>query len=249
VGGLAGGGGQAQVVAEQRAAGPLVVRTVTLRIVAANFQAVRPAIDRTLGTVSGFIGQIEASDTGDATRSIRATVRVPASRLDEAVAALRSLGRVIHESQRADDVTEQVVDLDVRIANARISEKRLADLIQNRTGRVSDVLEAEREMARVRTELERLDAQRKNVERRVAYATLVLEVLEERGASVNLGPVPVPARLRHAIADGFESALSSLLEVGLFLLRAGPSIVLWGMLIGLPGWWVIRRRRLRRSGV
>ena len=59
-------------------------------------------------------------------------------------------------------------------------------------------------MARGRTEQERLDAQRKNVERRVTYATLILTVVKERRANVNLGPVPVPAALRRATADGFE---------------------------------------------
>jgi anti-sigma factor RsiW len=241
-----GGGGrrrQTGVESEQPKAGPSIVRTVRLRIVASNFDVVRPAIDRTLLDVGGFVGQLGASDPGDAARSINGTLRVPAARLDDAVAALKKLGRVINESQQADDVTEQVVDLDVRIANARITEKRLTELIQNRTGRVSDVLEVEREMARVRTELERLDAQRKNVERRVAYATLILEVLEERRASVNPGAAPVPTRLRHAVADGFESALSSVLAVSLFLLRAGPSIVLWAAVIGVPGWWIFRRSR------
>jgi anti-sigma factor RsiW len=237
---------QAVVAGEQLKSGPSIVRTVRLRIVASDFDAARPAIDRTLHDVGGFVGQLGASDPGDAARSINGTLRVPAARLDEAIAALKKLGRVIDESQQADDVTEQVVDLDVRISNARITEKRLTELIQNRTGRVSDVLEVEREMARVRTELERLDGQKKNVERRVAYATLILEVLEERRASVNPGAAPVPTRLRHAVADGFESALSSVLAVSLFLLRAGPSIVLWAAVIGVPGWWSARRWQLTR---
>jgi hypothetical protein len=98
-------------------------------------------------------------------------------------------------------------------------------------------------MARVRTELERLDAQRKNVERSVAYAMLILNVEEERRASVNLGPVAVPARLRLAIADGFEAALSSVLAAALFLLRVGPALLLWCVLLGVPGWFFVRRSR------
>lgn len=225
------------------AAGPSIVRTVTLRIVASDFDAARSAIDRTLGDVGGFVGQLGVSNSGEGSRTIHGTLRVPAARLDEALAALRTLGRVINESQEALDVTEQVVDLDVRIANARVTEQRLIDLVQNRTGRVSDVLEAEREMARVRTELERLDAQRKNIAARIAYAMLTVNVVEARGASVNLGAVPVPARLRLAIADGFETALSSLLEAALFLLRIGPALLVWSGLLGLGGWLVVRRRR------
>jgi anti-sigma factor RsiW len=240
VAGRAAGQSQAET---PRAAGPSIVRTVTLSITASDFDAVRPAIDRTLRDVGGFVGQLGVSNSGEGPRSIHGTLRVPAARLDEAVAALKTLGRVTTESQEAVDVTEQVVDLDVRIANARITEKRLADLIQNRTGRVSDVLEAEREMARVRTELERLDAQRKKVQEQVAYAMLTLNVVEERGARVNLGPVPVPARLRHAVADGFEAALSSLLQAALIVLGVGPGLLLWAILLGVPGWLIVRRWR------
>ena len=81
-------------------------------------------------------------------------------------------------------MTEQVVDVEARLSNARNTEKRLVDLLQKRTGDLADVLAAEREIARVREEIERFDAQRKNLERRVTYATLNLEVTEEhtRGA-------------------------------------------------------------------
>lgn len=242
-GGAGGGGGAStQPDAPGRTVEALVARTATLRIVAAEFDAVRPAIDRTLRDVGGFVGELSATDAGGGGRSIHATLRVPAGRLDDALSAFRGLGRVQHESQNAEDVTEQVIDLDARILNARITEKRLIDLIQNRTGRVSDVLEAEREIARVRTELERFDAQRKNVQRRVDYAIVVLDVAEQARATVSLGPQPVSARLRHAVADGVSSALSSLLGATLFLLRAGPAIVLWAMVLGLPAWWLIRRR-------
>jgi hypothetical protein len=244
VGGAAGRpAARSQEAEKPGGAGPSIVRTFTLRIVASDFDAARPTIDRTLRDLGGFVGQLGVSSSGEGPRTIHGTLRVPADRLDDAVAALRRLGRVTSESQEAVDVTDQVVDLDVRIANARITEKRLTDLIQNHTGRVSDVLEAEREMARVRTELERLDAQRKNVERSVAYAMLILNVEEERRASVNLGPVAVPARLRLAIADGFEAALSSVLAAALFLLRVGPALLLWCVLLGVPGWFFVRRSR------
>ena len=244
LGGGAGGPARPmQAAVEPGAADPLVARTVTLRIVTSDFDAARRAIDRTLRDVGGVVGQLGATDSGQGPRSIHGTLRVPAARLDDAVAAFKTLGRVLNESQDAEDVAEQIVDLDVRTANARITEKRLIELIQTRTGRVSDVLEAEREIARVRTEVERLDAQRKNVQRRVDYAIVVLDVAEEARASVTLGPQPVPARVRHAMANGLSSALSSLLSVVLFVLRAGPAIVLWTTLLGLPAWWFVRHRR------
>ena len=220
---------------------PRIVRTATLRIVANDFEATRPAIDRMLQSVGGFVGQITASDSPGATRSIRASLRVPGAQLGMAVGALRRLGRVIEESQGADDVTVTVTDLDVRLANARVTEKRLSELLRNRTGAVSDVLEVEREMARVRTDIEQMDAERTQLNRRIEYATITLEVVEERAAAVDLGPVPVPARLSRAIADGLTSAMTSILEATLAALRVGPAVLLWATMLGVPAWLLKRR--------
>jgi len=226
-----------------RPSGPLIVRTAQLRIVATDFANARAAIDRIIKDVNGFAGQITASGAGEAPRSIQATLRVPAARFDAAIAAARGLGRVMHESQESDDVTEQSIDLDARLGNARTTEKRLLDLLANRTGRMSDVLEMERELSRVRTEIERLAAQRHNLDRRVEYASLTLEVLEERAPSVSLGPIPLPTQLKQAIVDGLEAAASSLIGLTLFLFRVGPALLLWAALVGLPAWWIAQRQR------
>ena len=222
-------------------AGPRIVRTATLRLVAADFERIRPAVDRILKGVGGFVGGLTDSDRPGSPRSLRGTLRIPSAQFDSALSALRALGRVTEESQGADDVTATVADLDVRLANSRVTESRLSELLRNRTGSVSDVLEVEREMARVRTEIEQMEAERKQFERRIEYATLTLEVVEERAAAVNLGPIPIPTRLRHAIADGVESAAMSMLEAVVLVLRRGPALLLWLVVLGLPAWWVIRK--------
>src|SRR5262245_36478341 len=236
-----------QLVAEPAQTGPRIVRTARLRIVATDFGGVRSAIDRILQSSGGFVGSITASDRPGATRLIRGDLRIPSARFDAALAALRGLGRVTEDSQNAEDVTSTVVDLDVRISNARTTEKRLSDVLQNRTGRLSDVLEVEREIMRVRTEIEQMESQRTQLDGRIEYATLSLEVDEERRASVNLGPIPIPTRLRQAVADGLESAAMSLLNVALSILRSGPVLLLWVTLLGLPVWWLLRRYVLRES--
>ena len=226
--------------------GPRIVRTATLRIVVSDFSGVRAAIDRILQSNVGFVGTITGSDRPGATRSIRATLRVPSARFDAALAALRGLGRVTEDSQNAEDVTATVVDLDVRISNARATEKRLNEVLQTRAGRLSDVLEVEREIMRVRTEIEQMESQRTQLDGRIEYATLTLDVTEERAANVNLGPIPIPTRLRQAVADGVESAATSMLEAMLFMLRGGPLVVLWVTVLGLPTWWLLRKSGLTR---
>jgi hypothetical protein len=71
---------------------------------------------------------------------------------------------------------------------------------------------------------------------------VTLEIAEERAAAVNLGPVPIPTRLRLAIADGIQTAATSMLDVALLFLRRGPVLLLWASLLGPPLWLMLRRR-------
>ena len=171
LGGQGQGQGQGQERQAASAAAPiraaLITRTAAMRIVASDFDAVRPAIDRVLADTGGFVGQIDASGDRGGPRSFRASVRIPAARLDAALAAFKGLGEVIAESQGADDVSEQVVDLDARLSNARNTERRLTELLRTRTGTVAGVLEVEREIARVRDVIERTEADRTNLGRRI----------------------------------------------------------------------------------
>ncbi len=240
--------GRPQVPAEPRAAGQLeaqaegakVIRTISITITTTDFDAVRAAIDRTLRDVSGFVGEIRSSSAQNAARSLHATLRVPAARLDDAVRSLRTLGSVTGEVQSGDDVTERVVDIEARLANGRNTEKRLGEVLRNRTGDVSDVLAVEREIARVREEIERLDGERTNLERRVAYATVTLEVTESRQATLDTGPVPLSTRLRNAAIDGLRTAFESASAALFWTLRAGPPLVLWLAILWWPLRWLVR---------
>ena len=204
-----------------------------MNIVANNFETVRETIDGLLRGVGGFVGGMQASDVSGG-RSLRATLRVPAARLDETVRSLRSLGHVADESQSGEDVTEQVRDIEARLKNSRNTEQRLADVLRNRTGRVADILEVEREIARVREEIERMDAQRLNLERQVEYSTVTVQVTERRQATLDLGPMPIRTQLRNAFVDGVKDAYETLIAALVWFLGVAPVLLLWTACCGGP---------------
>jgi hypothetical protein len=196
--------------------------------------ATRRAVDRMVGEMGGWFGQVNVSGDSGRGRSLTATLLVPASRLDAALTTLKPLGNVLHESQSGEDVTDQVVDIQARLSNARHTETRLVDLLQKRTGELDHVLAAEREIARVREEIERLEAQRKNLDRRVTFATLKLEVIEEQQATLDLGPRPVPWRFRDAFVTGITEAADTFLGLALLAVRVGPTLLLWIAVLAWP---------------
>ncbi len=237
---------QRRIAAQDTARKPSVVRTTTLRIVARDFDAVRPAVESVVAAAGGFLDRLTATGGPGSVRALHGTLRIPSDRLGEVSERLRQLGQVVEDTQRSEDVSDQLVDLDARLASARTTERRLVELLRSRTGTLSDVLNVERELARVRIDVERLDAETTNIGRRVSYATVIIDIAEERKAGLTPGPLSFASRVRTAAADGVESALESAAWTLLSLLRAGPILGLWALVLG-SAWLIFRRARARRT--
>ncbi len=109
------------------------------------------------------------------------------------------------------------------------------------------MLAAEREIARVREEIERFVAHRKGLGDRVTYASLTLEVVEARQATVNLGPEPVPGRFRDALVTGVSEAVDTAVDLALFVIRVTPTLLVWALLLVLPVGIAIRWGRRRSA--
>jgi hypothetical protein len=225
--------------------GPLLVRTAHLTLVPTEFDTARAQMERIVISAGGYTGRIVVGTPGGEARSLTATLRIPTARLDETLAALRKLGKVTSEGQDGEDVTQQSTDLDARLANSRAAEVRLKDIMAHRTGRLSDVLQVEQEIARVRGEIEQMEAQRKALDRRITLAAVTIQIAEERKAAVDLGPLPIAAQFSNAVIDGYSAAVNSALEVVLAIARVAPVAILWALVLAFPAW--IMRRRLRQT--
>jgi Domain of unknown function (DUF4349) len=155
---------------------------------------------------------------------------------------------VLQESQSSEDVTDAHRDLAIRISNAKVEEARLEQILKDRTGKLSDVLAVEQEQARVRTEIEQMEAEELAMRGRAAYSTITVDVSERYIAALaDTGPTPLGIRLRNALVDGARAAIDSMVGVALAALNVAPLVILWGGLLFLPVRMVVRRLRERRQ--
>jgi anti-sigma factor RsiW len=220
-----------------------IARTGSLRLRAIDIDVARAAVDRVIidtGTVTSSLS-VSGPDGG---RSLTAALMIPGPRFDAALTAFKAIGRVVEETQGGEDVREQMLDVDARLKNARNTEARLIELLRTRTGDLSDVLAAEREVARVREEIERFDASRRNLADRVAHVHFNLNIVEERQPQVSLGPRPVTGRIRDAFVDGVTLTIESTLAVALAVVSAAPLVLTWSVILGVP-FWIFRLRMSR----
>jgi uncharacterized protein DUF4349 len=227
--------------------GPMIARTVSLSIVVKDFDAGRASLDAILARHNGYAANLNVSTPQGAARALQASLRIPAPQLAAAVSELRSLGRVEGEAQNGEEVTQQHADLVVRLKNSRETEQRLEDVLRTRTGKVKDVLEVEQEIARVRGEIEQMEAEQKMLEHRVDFATIDLKLAEEYKAQLSTPAPSVAIQVRNAIINGFRNAFESFLTLVLFFAESGPSLLLWLVLLGVPAWRLWRRYRRAQS--
>jgi anti-sigma factor RsiW len=222
---------------------PMIARTAGLTLTTKEFDKTRADLEEILKRHSGYMGELKVNAPTDAGRSLTATLRIPAAQLDAAMAELKKLGRVENESQGGEEVTQQYVDLRARLANGIHTEQRLTEILRTRTGKLQDVLKVELEIDRVRGEIEQMQAEKKELSKRVAFATLNTTVQEEYFARLQGTPPSTGSRFRNAAVDGYNTVVEGLIDVGLFLLSAGPSLLLWAAILFFPARWVWKKLR------
>jgi hypothetical protein len=216
--------------------------TVQMTVVVLHRDASVAGLRGALGTFGGYVSN--GAVTGpDATGSASFEVKVPAARVDAFRAAVRSLGDVRTDTEKAEDVTEARADVQARLGNARAEEARMVALLGERTGSLVDVMAVEKELARVRETIERFEAEERVLLGQIAMATVKVEletsyVASEPGAA---------ARLATAATDGAGAAWAFLVGTGVVLLAAGPTLLLVGLFVSAAflGGRALRRRLQR----
>jgi hypothetical protein len=246
-------GGAPQMRVDQAAVarqGTLIARTVSLNVSVRNFVAARSSVDHIMKGHAGYVAQMTISSPKNTSQSLSVNIAIPAAQCDAALDELRRLGRVEEERQSTEEVSSQSEDLDIRLKNARQAESRLSDILRMGTGKVSDVLEVEKEVARVREEIESMESEQKHLNNRVAFATIDLNLTEDFQARLGGGTSLLGLQIRNALVNGYHAAEEGLLDVFVFLLTVGPSLLQWVLILFWPARLAWRRwRKSQANGV
>jgi hypothetical protein len=220
---------------------PLIARTAGLTILVKDFAAARTSLDTILARYGGYSASLTIDTPENSQRHFQASIRIPENKLTGALNDLKTLGRAVNETQSGEEVTQQHADLVARLQNSRETEQRLRAILEQRTGKIDDVLQVEQEIARVRGEIESMDSEQGALEHRVSFASVDLQLVEEYKEQLNPSPVSTSSRLRNAFIEGIRNASGTLLGLILFLERFAPSILIWAAIFGLPAFLVWRR--------
>ena len=186
--------------------------------------------------VGGFAGQENSTKERGSV-----TVRVPSAELDRVVRDLASVGEVTRSEVRSEDVTDQLVDVEARIATQKASVERLRVLFE-RAATTAEIAQIESELTKRQSELESMQRRSESLKGKVALATLTVQV-----ATVPIAPpAPEKAGFLSALAGGWNALLAVL---GGILIAVG-AVLPFAVALGVPAALVIyvlrRRKRVTR---
>ncbi len=174
-------------------------------------------------------------------------IKVPSDKLDQAEQRLRSIKGLKLESynKSSEDVTEEFLDLQIRIENKKRLAERLRRLL-DKTSYVRDALEVERELSRVTEEIERMEGRMKYLQGITSYSRIEV-VVHEPYAETPLDTKTGPGRfLKKAFEIGINLASFVVAAVVVLLVGATP-IFLLALVIWFFVWILIKRKRRKKG--
>ena len=161
-------------------------------------------------SVGGFVEQLTSTGVEERQQST-ITIRIPQPEFFNVFDRIKLLGKVLNENAGSEDVTERFIDLEARLKSAAREELSLLSLLE-RAEKVSEILTIERELSRIRTELEQVQGQLNFLERRVSLATITVALFPPR---FRVGQLPT-ASFSMAVSDVSQRVeeLKALVSVG-----------------------------------
>ena len=201
-----------------------IIYTGRMELVVEDFDPVRAAVEQLAQQFDAYVARSNVSGSPGRPRSGSWTVRVPVARYRDFLAAARQLGELRSEQSDSKDVTAEFYDVDARIRNKQREEERLIKLLEDATGKLQDVLEVERELSRVRGEIEQLQGHLRVLNDQTSMTTVELFIDEIKNFVPESpdGPTYL-TRVRRA----FEGSIAGLVVAAQAVSIAFVAVVPW----------------------
>lgn len=202
-----------------------IIQRASLSIEVLDFQASSNALILIVERSDGFVSDSYSYVTGTGLKRGDFTIRVPTDEFLSVIAEIEQIGNVESKHTSAQDVTEEYIDLKARINNLERQEQRLLEIL-DMANNTQEVLEVEREIWRVRSEIEQLTGRLNYLENRIELSTISVSLYEQEPITHSWG-------IREAFRAAFEAFVSVIRGLIIFVGYAVPILILVGL-----GWLI-----------
>lgn len=245
-----GGGGRLQQVSQQVTLNQVensqtppttierkIVRNGDLQLESDSPEQSQQKISAIAESKGGFVveSQQSSSDSRTTTRDVvTMTVRVPSAKFSEALDEIRkTASRVVVETVKSDDVTEEFIDIEAQLKAKKALEAQFLEIMK-RANTVEDALNVQSELAEVRGEIEKIEGRKRFLENQTSFSTIKIRL--QTPATFTENSTGFFDRFKQAFSNGFDAALNFILGLVSFVIAILPFL----LFIVLPIYLIVR---------
>jgi hypothetical protein len=203
-------------------------------------------LSRLIKDHGGYLSETDLLSDPRSQPQARWKVRVPVDHFDAFLAAVGRLGELQRNHVDSQDVTEEYVDIQARVSNKQEEEKRLVRHLADSTGKLEDILAVERELSRVRSEIEQMQGRIRFLANQAALSTVTIAATELKDYQP-----PISPNFGVQVVRTFRLSVARLADFGKNLTLVLVAVVPWlpvVLILMLFVRWLVRRRRGRAAG-
>lgn len=226
-----------------------IIKNADLILEVSSPNDVQGAISSIAALNGGFVvtsetKQIENADPAKRRLEVKLIARVAATHFDSAVTSIEKLATsVIHRSISGNDVTEEFIDLEARIRTQKALELQFIQIMKQ-AGRISDAMEVQRQIADVRTEIEKLEGRKRFLDNRASLSTITVELRTPVVIAVSTSSFG--RSLRESVSQSVDIGSTIVLGLTHFFIVMIPILVLIILPVGMVASIFVRRARRMR---
>jgi len=189
--------------------------------------------------------QRESNDPAQRTLDIKLVVRVPSNQFGSAFDEIKQLaGNTPAEQVTSQDVTEDFIDLEARIKTQKALEVQFLEIMRQ-AHKIEDALEVQRQIAEVRTEIEKLEGRKRFLENRSSLSTINVNIQTPKPV-ITVTQTGFGHSLRDAVSDSVTLASDMVLFFARSLIMMVPVFLFVLLPLGLVGRYLMRRAKRMR---
>jgi hypothetical protein len=156
-----------------------LIRNATVEIEIVSFDDAVQKITAFAKEERGYVATTDSQKQANGKLRGQVVVKILPENLDRFLQKIHGLGELKNQTIGTEDVTKAYFDTDARLKNGHVMEQRLIDMMKTKTGKVSDLLQVEKELGRVREDIEKMQGELKYWDSQVQFATVTISLIEK----------------------------------------------------------------------
>jgi len=186
----------------------MIIKSGTMSIETEKYDESANQITDYVKKAGGFVTNSSSSVNASGKKQGSLTIRINSDKYDQMVKDMNNFGKILNSQINGNDVTSEYIDLQARLTTQGELEKRLLNLLNEKTARLTDVVDVEQKLSNVREEIEKIQGRMKFLKNQTEFSTLTVSIYEPSLMTTSSG-----GGFFYELGQGFSRGLKGFTEI------------------------------------